>query len=252
MPVSEAATHYLKAAIDDIKKESGSPQVDVVAHSTGGLLTRSYIQSVDYDDDIRKFAMVGTPNEGAVNMYYIWAGGNPKWTDDENDKWYISGLNFYWKTIEKLYSTLTKRDDLKKDDNITIWKFLQSSEYGPIHLGAEGRDLMPTFDYLTFNGQIRPVTSVGNMNLTLIDMNNDPNRDRMSPDGNQNTVETTVFYSQAVNTIKSHSIVNPDYIPLWDGLWADGKRDVYAKSEREVGDGTVLKSSATRLALLDG
>ena len=249
MPVSEAANYYLKAAIDEVKKRTGSPQVDIVAHSTGGLLARSYIQGVDYDGDIRKFAMVGTPNEGAVNMYYIWAGGNPKWTDDENDAIGDYWVNYYWNSIENLYSTHKKGSNLNKKDNIKIWNFLHSSEYGPIRLGAEGHDLMPTFPYLKYQGQDRPVTSTGddgNTNSTLIDMNSNQNRSvRMSPDGNQGTVETKVFYSESEQTIKSHSIVNPDYIHLYEGLWRDGKRDIYAATVRDVGDGTVLKSSAT-------
>ena len=39
-------------------------KVDIVSHSMGGLVTRSYIGSL-YQGDIRKFLMLGTPNHGA-------------------------------------------------------------------------------------------------------------------------------------------------------------------------------------------
>lgn len=49
------------------------------------MVVRAYIQSSDYDDDIDKFAMLGTPNLGSSNVYYIWEGGDPKLVDDITD-----------------------------------------------------------------------------------------------------------------------------------------------------------------------
>jgi triacylglycerol esterase/lipase EstA (alpha/beta hydrolase family) len=37
----------------------------------GGLVTRAYIQSNKYNNDIRNFIMVGTPNQGSANPYFI-------------------------------------------------------------------------------------------------------------------------------------------------------------------------------------
>jgi len=44
-------------------------RVDVVAHSLGGLITRTYIQSPQYDNDIGRFLMLGTPNHGSPITY---------------------------------------------------------------------------------------------------------------------------------------------------------------------------------------
>ena len=52
-------------------------KVDIVAHSMGGLVARSYIQSENYNNDIRNLTLVGTPNKGAVFSYLIWEGGDP-------------------------------------------------------------------------------------------------------------------------------------------------------------------------------
>jgi len=69
---------YLIPWINRAKQLSGSNKVDIVAHSMGGLVARSYIQSKSlYNDDVRKLAIVGTPNKGADMAYYIWEGGNP-------------------------------------------------------------------------------------------------------------------------------------------------------------------------------
>ena len=40
-------------------------RVDVVAHSMGGLLTRQYLQSIDYRVDINKFITLNTPHSGS-------------------------------------------------------------------------------------------------------------------------------------------------------------------------------------------
>jgi PKD repeat protein len=68
---------YLKPIIKWAKRATGYPKVDVVAHSMGGTLVRAYIESAEYEDDIGKFAMVGTPNEGSAQAYYLWYGGDP-------------------------------------------------------------------------------------------------------------------------------------------------------------------------------
>lgn len=85
--VTDAADQYLKPWIDHAKQVSGSARVDIVAHSMGGLVTRSYIQGTNYGNDIRKFAMVGTPNQGSVQSYFSWEGGDPIQADTYGGSW---------------------------------------------------------------------------------------------------------------------------------------------------------------------
>ncbi len=61
--------------IDQVKAQYGVSQVDIVAHSMGGLVVREYIQN-HYRGDIRKFAMIGTPNQGSLDVYRIWEAGH--------------------------------------------------------------------------------------------------------------------------------------------------------------------------------
>lgn len=67
---------YLLPVIQRAKKKANCSKVHIVAHSMGGLVTRAYIQSDEYQNDIAKLAMVGTPNLGAADAYYLWFGGN--------------------------------------------------------------------------------------------------------------------------------------------------------------------------------
>lgn len=54
----------LREAIDAVCKATGSPEVDLVVHSLGGLDTRAYFQ--DGDEKVKKFVMLGTPNHGSA------------------------------------------------------------------------------------------------------------------------------------------------------------------------------------------
>ncbi len=74
-PNSVSATQFLMNQIDRAKFLSGKTKVDVIAHSMGGLVVRSYIQSPNYRDDIDKFIMIGTPNHGLADPYFMWEGG---------------------------------------------------------------------------------------------------------------------------------------------------------------------------------
>jgi hypothetical protein len=95
--------------IDYIKKLTGAKQIDIVAHSMGGLIVRSYLQSANFTSrkDVRKFAMIGTPNKGSDKAYYVWEGGDPIQADEaiEAD---TQGLGKYFYS-NTLYFLLEKR-----------------------------------------------------------------------------------------------------------------------------------------------
>jgi len=62
LDIDEIAEYYLHNWIKVAKNYSVDGKVHVIAHSMGGLVTRSYIQGDNYGYDIDRFAMVGTPN----------------------------------------------------------------------------------------------------------------------------------------------------------------------------------------------
>src|SRR3989338_8397679 len=57
-PIEEAAEVYLKATIGAVKARTGAARVDIVAHSMGGLVARSYIQSAGYGFDVDQLIML--------------------------------------------------------------------------------------------------------------------------------------------------------------------------------------------------
>ncbi len=67
--VSPKNTLYQNAAVirDEIarvKKETGAPQVNVIAFSMGGMNTRAYLESSLYANDVHRAMILGTPQAG--------------------------------------------------------------------------------------------------------------------------------------------------------------------------------------------
>lgn len=76
------AKKYLTEAIDKAKTANpGVSKVNIIAHSLGGLVARSYVESPNYRDDVNKAFLIGSPNAGSTFAYYTWEGGEvpPNW-----------------------------------------------------------------------------------------------------------------------------------------------------------------------------
>jgi len=81
----DTAANTLAKIIEKAKKETGSKQVDIVAHSMGGLVTRSYVELMNKGANIRKLVFIGTPHRGSANSYFGWEGGEfPQFGDLAN------------------------------------------------------------------------------------------------------------------------------------------------------------------------
>lgn len=153
------ARDYLKNFIDHAKLISGQEQVDIIAHSMGGIVTRSYIQNEDlYENDVHKFAMVGTPNQGSPLAYFIWENGNPRRADFNgivsspsnfilpNTFFYTNSLiNFHKEKRGGTSPCITNRSSKNSFrlpvycNNQIIKNFVQSSVPGL-------KDLLPSYD----------------------------------------------------------------------------------------------------------
>lgn len=101
----ENVQNYLKNVIDHAKRVSGEDQVSIIAHSMGGIVTRSYVQSDAYDGDILKIFLLGTPNHGSVLAYSIWAYGDVIAADGgyHFDKKLLSPATFFYTNSLRLF-----------------------------------------------------------------------------------------------------------------------------------------------------
>ncbi|MFA5523980.1 MAG: hypothetical protein WDA24_06460 [Tissierellales bacterium] len=88
---------YLIPKIEEAKRVTRMDKVDVIGHSLGGLVARTYIQGALYNGDIRNLIMIGTPNSGAVNAYYFWSGGQMPYDKlEKNIIFQLLKIGFLW------------------------------------------------------------------------------------------------------------------------------------------------------------
>jgi hypothetical protein len=258
-PDRNAWLYYLipaiEAARNPIKEPDGEPiiyefdKVDVVAHSMGGLMVRAYIQSAAYANDINKFAMVGTPNRGSANTYYMVQGGDPRRSDNINGDCQTSSnpFCFYSGTTDALYKEMNNGDSpfvrvngityyskLKNNSPETLVTFYEKSVPTALQLSA-------TYDHALSTGPltIKP-------NTFLKNLNSDEDKTRMVADDHKcndlaNKVRTKIFASNNVatlETIKVHTRV-PSTV-----VYPDGAPNGNSPTTPYAGDGTVPAISA--------
>ena len=246
MDVADAAEEYLEPIVKKYSSTSPTGKVHIVAHSMGGLLARAYIQkSADNAAKVDHFAMVGTPNQGSCNAYYIWDGGAPKFIDDLTDSGFESGVNFYTNSIKRLWEKTYNKKGWRDKRYRQIRAFVRNNS-------PSLRELMPTEEVLLRDG-IPDDVSAGNVNTTLNNLNygeagfNSP-ESCMSPDGSNGTkVKTGLFVGRQKDTVTAIS-VDEAYGKPWQlmHIWEDGKPtyDPEKTVQKGEGDGTVPYTSA--------
>lgn len=117
----------LKQKIQEIKTANNWPKVDIVAHSMGGLLTREYIKSENYQGDIDQLVMLGTPNAGAPEDYLMWDGG------------VIPPSN---SAITDIIAKLIFKQEAKEAGFDSIFEYLHNQPIKSV------QELLPNYDYL--------------------------------------------------------------------------------------------------------
>ncbi len=196
---------YLLPAIERAKEETGSAKVQIVAHSTGGLLARAYIQSSQYASDVDRLALVAVPNEGCSKAYYAWWGGHPR-RIDEYDKelgdcdW--PQCWFFDNAASELYRTMEGRE-WHVDDRTENATFIR---FRCVSLG----DLLPTFPYLRMaDGQVCKEAWVDDRPLSRLNRSAASADVYADEDGGPDKVRTKVFLSRSERTITRVSVDPP-------------------------------------------
>jgi hypothetical protein len=254
---------YLIPWIKKAKQASGSNTVDIIAHSMGGLVTRSYIQSDLYENDVRKFAMLGTPNKGSDSVYYIWEGGDPLTLDtiSEDTQIFSPTAYFYTNTLNYFYydrhwNQACKFSGLRSYEPLYCDK---NKIYETAHSKARSSgQLIPVYEDALIRadgGQSLPIEKEENTLLKALN-----NQKCFNPNGcidehgklysfqapesiftkeiGTDKVETMLFIGTDKKTIASIAVTPPNYT---DKFYKDG---IPQKVNKTIdGDGTVLKKN---------
>jgi len=191
--------------------------VDIVGHSMGGLVARSYIQSGLYQlGEIDKLLMLGTPNHGAVDAYQM-------------REWVNAGLEFVVdKAVDTVAAGLTSLGPAGALAGMILVAGAKAVGAPSLQMYSPSiTDLLPTFDFVS---TLLPHKSVHGIddNTLLIDLNS-------AYDYFAKDVETKVLYGTEIET--DYELYHPLGIDLFN-MWS------YHDLPRGAGDGRVLASSA--------
>jgi len=233
LDLAEIATKYLKEKIEHAKAVAHTDQVDIIAHSNGGLVVRQYIKHYG-GSDIRRFAMAGTPNKGSANPYFMYFGGDPKLADDNTEAWYTGVLDLYYRTTQLLYLVRHKRFLFPVIGNMAMWGGPWAKREARRFYQDEVkllRTLLPVYPFLV--DRSGNSSGIGSTNGTLISLNEDVDF---------KGVETRIFAGRDQKTIEFiHVGKATDFYPYGAPQGAIGIVDLDKTTQ---GDGTVLLNSA--------
>lgn len=202
---NQISARNLADRIGDIRRQCRCDQIDIVAHSMGGLIARSYIQGTNYNGDVRNLIQIGTPNSGSVSAYRTWESGQV------ND-----GQSF----TDNLANTIFEVEALHHG-------YVSIASYIRNRVPSVGQ-LLPVFSYL--KGRAYPAGYPRNAYLESLNL-----------DENIRLLKQR----SVVNVVGSNSLQTPQTLlvnapnPNADN-WPDGEQ---LGLERGNGDGTVLLSS---------
>lgn len=209
----DSASDYLEPVIKEAIAQSGASKVNVIAHSMGGLVARSYIQSDEYDNDVDHLFLIGTPNKGSSDVYPVWEGG------------YIPD-NWENELIMDIYLAYLDMKKLTLNNYESVHNFIPSV-----------KQLMPVYNYIFPKSDptnIKDYLGMSEINDWLENLN----------DGVEllnDRVKVSVISGNEQETVNGIPVIDVDEEPLW----ADGKPDPIDPERNDpAGDGRVLLSSS--------
>lgn len=221
----DIVNQFLLPLLLQIGKQHPGQKVDLLCHSMGGLLGRTYIQDKAYSYNIRNLMIWGTPNKGNVEAYYLWSTG--KMPEDEENK-----KNQLFEIIKKGYIWLiTKILDIPLGkDKIKI-----------LHKNFQGLgDLLPAYDYgyvLCYENK--------NSEYIYVPFEYIKYKNNFLNDLNKNI---DILYSRVKNLycfIGTNRKTDKILVVDKDAFFYNKDEDIKSSLKTKKGDGTVTVKSAT-------
>ncbi|GEM_PF-1497351 len=213
---------YIKKATDRWRTDNNEEldSIDIICHSTGGLVSRTYIQSDAYGGvydnvnnyrlpKVRNLVMLGVPSRGASKPWNVL---QDNWSGDVAYRFVLSKLinRAFQKvmqgfTITGLDHNITKASILDKDGNpdkkLFIYRYVPTLRY-----------LVSTYPFLDFGNGLETINNDPELrNTILLDLNNGADINAANdPNGFADSCLVSVIYSSFQET-GIHSKFRDDY-----------------------------------------
>src|SRR3989338_5644894 len=215
----------LKQKIQDIKTQTGSDEIDIIAHSTGGLLVKKYVMDNPVNNYIDKAVFVGVPNTGAPKAIKVLLQG-----DGFGIPWLADG------EMKKIAKNLPVVYDLSPSQEYYNQKgsYVKIINQGFFSSTTQDLDFNQANNFLTTDHQLnsQAITNAQNLHTPNFD-----NFDLRTADVN--------LYS--INGCKAGTIGK--IVERRVKTILGGTNIGYDQPERVPGDGTVPLESATNLPI---
>ncbi len=205
----ETIAHQLKDHIENDINPSNDMNIDIIGHSLGGKVARTYVQN-NPDHQVDQLITLGSPHRGAPQVYYLWEGADLK---KFLLPWQRIGAGILLHLNKKGYQNNVE----------TIRSILPGL-----------KDLLPTFPYIKHYGIEKPLSQMNQRNSWLEDFNQLSLPDFL----------TSVFFNFVGikgDTLRWINTAERNRFDKFLGRWADGKPK---DEEYKTGDGSVLMESA--------
>jgi pimeloyl-ACP methyl ester carboxylesterase len=216
-----SAIEYLIPAIEQVKEHTGASKVDIIAHSMGGLVARSYIQSANlYQEDVDQVVLLGTPNTGAADGYAVWESG------ELPDRWGV-GERAWILRIERALRK-TRDQDLRRP--LSFRTFFPSL-----------KELIPINNFITRAGVDIPINNLTEKNTFLSSLRASKN---LIAERDIEVISIAGTREQTLHKVGLNTERTREDIAL--ERWRDGHANPDPPlPDSPFGDTTVLVSSAT-------
>ncbi|OPA79197.1 hypothetical protein BVG16_08865 [Paenibacillus selenitireducens] len=221
-PLPNAAQTFLVHTIQEAKRKTGARHVNLLGHSMGGLVSRAYVQSDYYQDDVNQLIVLCSPNAGSPANYAYWTGA----TLEHHSEAPVNVVSLY---MDRYLSYLTQISPLNRVEAIHM--------YFPSLL-----DCVPSQDYGNYvivnasdSKRFVPYQTLGVQNLFLDALNRD--QDILK----RRNIEVTLIAGMGHNTIQ---YLQENHCPL-TFVWNAGP--VWDTVNSDAGDGNVMMKSVFTL-----
>lgn len=213
----------LQLRVDEIVSATKISKADLVAHSMGGLVARSYIESDNYENNIDQLITLGTPHNGSPEAYLKWEAGEGFLTMRES----LARHHFEIEALHKGHSD--------------IFSYIQDDI-------PSVRELLPIYNYISDagSGAERIYPSNYPQNIFLENLNKQENLEKLKKVDFINIIGAL---EDDKSTISGMRVVDSTV----EDMWKNGMPENFYDSrtdrglEKDMGDGTVPLESANNV-----